>query len=454
MAKASITSLTDNSCKQHVAKRAYRRELSCSKIIGFHLQTLKSGACWRFRYNNFNGKTRIINLGKFTGDTANRLSAAEKAINYRNMVQEGKDPNAEKNERQEQHRIAEAKRQNGLLGKYLNGVYTQHQGRKVNQGKHTIEMIRKHFGQWADRPMDSICVTDLKYWQASKEQEGLSHSTIKRAFGALRTMFRHAVRERILLSDPSIHFQLSPPAADEKQNQTQGDDLKTRRMLTKTELTQLRNGLELYKQQLVQQRENSRNHGKPHLPSFRSLAYPHWFFPFFELAAYSGLRTGDLYSLNWQELNLNFKRLVKTPNKTRHHNSPIKVDLPLNPSIFEAMEGWHTQLGSPEYGLVFPSPVNGNQMDKNAHITHWKKVIALGGIKSSIDFYSLRHHYISTMVAGGIPMFTVARLAGHKSVKMIEQHYGHLAPHTATDALALVAGGFEPTSNTGGVAHG
>jgi len=45
-------------------------------------------------------------------------------------------------------------------------------------------------------------------------------------------MFRHAVRERILMSDPSIHFQLSPPAADEKQNQTQGDDLKARRMLT------------------------------------------------------------------------------------------------------------------------------------------------------------------------------------------------------------------------------
>ena len=43
------------------------------------------------------------------------------------------------------------------------------------------------------------------------------------------------------------------------------------------------------------------------------------------------------------------------------------------------------------------------------------------------------------MVAGGVPMFTVARLAGHKSVKMIEQHYGHLAPNAAIDALALVA---------------
>jgi integrase len=43
------------------------------------------------------------------------------------------------------------------------------------------------------------------------------------------------------------------------------------------------------------------------------------------------------------------------------------------------------------------------------------------------------------MVAGGIPLFTVGRLAGHKSVKMIEQHYGHLAPNAAIDALELVA---------------
>jgi hypothetical protein len=34
-------------------------------------------------------------------------------------------------------------------------------------------------------------------------------------------------------------------------------------------------------------------------------------------------------------------------------------------------------------------------------------------------------------------------LAGHKSVSMIEQHYGHLAPHAASDALAIVARGFQ-----------
>ena len=30
---------------------------------------------------------------------------------------------------------------------------------------------------------------------------------------------------------------------------------------------------------------------------------------------------------------------------------------------------------------------------------------------------------------------------------MIEQHYGHLAPHSAANALAIVAGGFNQQSS-------
>jgi hypothetical protein len=38
-------------------------------------------------------------------------------------------------------------------------------------------------------------------------------------------------------------------------------------------------------------------------------------------------------------------------------------------------------------------------------------------------------------VAGGAPLLAVAKLVGHKSTKMIEEHYGHLAPSTAADLM-------------------
>jgi len=59
------------------------------------------------------------------------------------------------------------------------------------------------------------------------------------------------------------------------------------------------------------------------------------------------------------------------------------------------------------------------------------------------------------MVSKGVPLFTVARLAGHKSTKMIEQHYGHLSPNAGRDALALISGDFDsPQAEMTGVANG
>jgi integrase len=59
----------------------------------------------------------------------------------------------------------------------------------------------------------------------------------------------------------------------------------------------------------------------------------------------------------------------------------------------------------------------------------------LGGVDPDLHFYSLRHHFISALVASGAPLLAVAKLVGHKSATMIEQHYGHLAQSTAADLM-------------------
>lgn len=78
-------------------------------------------------------------------------------------------------------------------------------------------------------------------------------------------------------------------------------------------------------------------------------------------------------------------------------------------------------------------------MSKKAHGTHWQHIIELGEVTEKLDFYCMRHHFISKLVSAGIPLLTVAHLAGHKSTAMIERHYGHLAPDQAADALAMLS---------------
>jgi integrase len=81
---------------------------------------------------------------------------------------------------------------------------------------------------------------------------------------------------------------------------------------------------------------------------------------------------------------------------------------------------------------------NGEPWDKNS----WKWPIAAAAkaakLPDGVTAYTLRHSTITDLVAGGLPLLTVAQISG-TSAEMIERHYGHLARTAATEALAGLA---------------
>jgi integrase len=56
-------------------------------------------------------------------------------------------------------------------------------------------------------------------------------------------------------------------------------------------------------------------------------------------------------------------------------------------------------------------------------------------IAPPINFHGLRHTWASHAVMNGIPMLVVAKNLGHANTRMVEKHYGHLAPSYITDAI-------------------
>jgi integrase len=58
-----------------------------------------------------------------------------------------------------------------------------------------------------------------------------------------------------------------------------------------------------------------------------------------------------------------------------------------------------------------------------------------GGITPAIGIHALRHTYCSQAIMGGAPLFTIARALGHADTRMVERHYGHLAPNYMREAL-------------------
>ncbi len=51
------------------------------------------------------------------------------------------------------------------------------------------------------------------------------------------------------------------------------------------------------------------------------------------------------------------------------------------------------------------------------------------------NFHVMRHTWASHAVMNGVPLMLVAKNLGHKDTRMVEKHYGHLAPSYVADAI-------------------
>jgi integrase len=99
----------------------------------------------------------------------------------------------------------------------------------------------------------------------------------------------------------------------------------------------------------------------------------------------------------------------------------------------------------------------GNLVDGIVHGGEWRESEQLrlmadacerAKIKPPIGFHGLRHTWASHAVMNGVPLLVVAKNLGHSDTRMVEKHYGHLAPSYVTDAIRAGAPkfGFKPDS--------
>jgi integrase len=72
-----------------------------------------------------------------------------------------------------------------------------------------------------------------------------------------------------------------------------------------------------------------------------------------------------------------------------------------------------------------------------------------GANVGALTFHELRHSYASRLVMAGVPLAVVAAQLGHSDTRMVEKHYGHLAPSYIADTVraAFTRMGVVETSN-------
>jgi integrase len=154
------------------------------------------------------------------------------------------------------------------------------------------------------------------------------------------------------------------------------------------------------------------------------------------LAAFTGMRRGELLGLRWMDVDLENRRLYLHETK----NGSLRV-LPLNQLAF----GLLSMLPRTAPADAVLAGVDGQKLS-----VYTRRLFQSLGIQDA-SFHSLRHTTASWLVMAGVDLYAVGQLLGHRTPRMT-QRYAHLSPSYMAGAvgkLDAVFSGVMPENSSG-----
>lgn len=145
--------------------------------------------------------------------------------------------------------------------------------------------------------------------------------------------------------------------------------------------------------------------------------------PLILFAADTGGRRSELFNLDWRYVDLERGRITFVDTKNGDDRTV---------RLCERAVRTLQDLGPKENGPVFT--YFGRSIGDIKHAFDTARTRA--GIED-FRFHDLRHTFASRLVQGGVPLYSVMGLTGHKSLEMV-QRYAHLSPDYQEDAIRVL----------------
>jgi len=158
------------------------------------------------------------------------------------------------------------------------------------------------------------------------------------------------------------------------------------------------------------------------------------FRPLLQAALLTGARYGQLVQLVVSDLNVDAGTLRLRTRKGDGSERVYHVHLTDETQDFlqAACAGRHNN------DLIFPR-TDGEPWGKSQQQALIREASERAGIAPAVNFHVTRHTFASHAVMNGAPLLVVAQALGHTDTRMVEKHYGHLAPSYAADAIRKAA---------------
>lgn len=167
---------------------------------------------------------------------------------------------------------------------------------------------------------------------------------------------------------------------------------------------------------------------------------------------YSGMRTGELVSLTWSDIDFNNNTInvnktlagtkittTKTESSTRIITMPNHIMQLLGKlKLHQATKyGFEPKMNYCVFGKFT------HYMSKTALGNNYEKYVKLSDVKR-IRLHDFRHSHASYLINKGVIISVVAARLGHANVSMTLDTYSHLYPSTEREAVAHMEDDFKP----------
>ena len=257
-------------------------------------------------------------------------------------------------------------------------------GRKTLQrAQELVARLRKTFGRFRACRITSKHILD---YIARRQSEGLANGTINRELAALKRMYRLASQQTppLVVTTPHIpHLQ--------ENNVRQG-------FFTEDEYKVLRGLL------------------PDHVKVPLIIAY------------WTGMRTGEVLRLQWDQLDLDRGLLRLEPGTTKNNQGRL---VPLVKEVIEALWQWKQEMLQRYPTCAWVCHYRGKRL-RQVPRKRWKKACDRSGLKGKI-FHDLRRTAVRNMIRVGIPERVAMAISGHKTRSVFDR-YNIVSPQDLLEA--------------------
>ncbi len=275
--------------------------------------------------------------------------------------------------------------------------------REINLRKYIVDEIGELY----------IAALDRKYWRTFFERPQAKSRAFQIAYETLRAVLNEAVLDGLIDSNPIAGISGS------RSSMRPTHDKKPRHILEKHEVEMI-------------------------LKVSDSPEYPPYLRPLLLVALHTGARQGELFALQWDDIDLSKRRIKISRSATMDLDGQVvdkapktkssKRDIVISHSLADSLEEWHRE--QPDSRLVFPN-ANGLML-RSANFMErvFRPLVRSCGY--DIDFHALRHTNASHMIAGGINIKVIQHRLGHTSIKTTLDTYGHLLVDSQDEAAEVM----------------